>query len=92
MALDRRFSSHLLQGAEIGLDLRQAIHVHRQAQALLVGAAAHQPHGVLDHVVQVQHLEAHGHLAGLDLGHVEDVVDDRQQVLARRMDVRTYSA
>ncbi len=37
--------------------------------------------------MQVEHLEAHGHLAGLDLGHVEDVVDDRQQVLARGVDV-----
>jgi hypothetical protein len=46
-----------------------------------------QTHSVFDHVLQRQRLEPQVHLAGLDLRHVEDVVDQRQQVLARRQNV-----
>ena len=47
----------------------------------------HQAHRVLGHLLQPHRLEPQVHLAGLDLGHVEDVVDQRQQVLAGAEDV-----
>ena len=40
-----------------------------------------------DKVGDVERLEEQLHLAGLDLGEVEDVVDERQQVLAGRVDL-----
>ena len=49
----------------------------------------HVPEGALDVVVQVgepQLADVDDHRARLDLGQVEDVVDQRQQVVARRVD------
>ena len=42
---------------------------------------------LVDELVEVEIVEEEVHLAGLDLGDVEDVVDHRQQVLAGRADL-----
>jgi hypothetical protein len=58
-----------------------------QLDAARVGALAHDLQRVGEHVVQVHRLEIDFRLAGFDLGQVEDVVDQRQQVLAAVADV-----
>src|SRR5690606_19844341 len=45
-------------------------------------------HQLVDHFRQLHLLEVQRHLARLDLGQVEDVVDQLQQVLARVVDLR----
>ena len=47
---------------------------------------AERPLHVQLQVRQPQLVDVHHHRAGLDLGQVQDVVDQHQQVVARRMD------
>ena len=54
-----------------------------QLEALGVGALFQQPDGAFDHLAQVEVDVLELEPAGLDLGVVEDVVDDGQQRLAR---------
>ena len=89
--LDRvgqQVAQHLPQprvvGEQVGRDARGG--GDREVQALLRG---HRPEGGLDVVEQLAQRDPLGvdvHLAGLDLGQVEDVVDQLQQVGARRVD------
>ena len=51
------------------------------------GALAHQRQRVLEQQPQVEAAQLELHAPGLDLRQVEDVVDQRQQVVARRVDV-----
>ena len=53
---------------------------------------AHQRHGAADALAQVERHDLELHAPGLDLGVVEDVVDDRQQRLAARADDRRLLA
>jgi len=57
-----------------------------QLQALPVGPQCQSAHGVVQGVAEVEGDRVEVELAGLDLGEVEDVVDDRQQGLGRRDD------
>jgi hypothetical protein len=50
-----------------------------QFQSFLVRASAQHAHGVGQRVSQIEADVAQVHLAGFDLGEVQDVVDDRQQ-------------
>ena len=84
------------QEVEQGLAHLRQVRVHR---ADLVGAAHVQAVGVLrgqrldhggdvaDQAGHVEGLEVQLHLAGLDLGEIEDGVDQPQQVLAGRVDL-----
>ncbi|MOA39809.1 hypothetical protein D3C78_1616170 [compost metagenome] len=71
----------------IGLDLQGFGGDQAQGQTGLHRLAAHQADGVVAQAVQGHGLIVQGQLAGLDLGHVEDVVDQAEQVLARLVDV-----
>ena len=58
----------------------------RNSRPVLLG---HRPEGALDVLAEVdegERPEVELHLAGLDLGQVEDVVDEREQVVAGRVD------
>ncbi len=85
--IGQQVQHHLLERPVVGLDFGQVAGLQRHGQPGLLGPPAHQPDGVLAHVDQIDRLDAQGHLAGLDLGHVQDVVDQRQQVLARAQDI-----
>ena len=52
----------------------------QQLQALVLGFEAHQIGQVVHHIFQVEVDGFHAHLAGFDLGEIENVVDDAQQV------------
>ena len=54
---------------------------------LVVGARRHDAHGVVEEAAEPDLLEVEADAAGLDLRHVEDVVDDVEQVLAALVDV-----
>ena len=74
----------LLVGDDRGRQRRVA--VDREAQALLLGERAERALHVVAQVDQRELAEVEVHLARLDLGQVEDVVDQREQVVAGRVD------
>ena len=59
----------------------------RSAIAAALGALAHQRERVVERGAEVELRGLELHPAGLDLGQVEDVVDEREKVLARAVDV-----
>ena len=65
---------------QVGID-----RVH-ELQSLLRRHRRHQVEGALDRAPQLERLVVQLDLAGLDLGEVEDVVDDREQGVGRRLD------
>ena len=75
----------------VGVDLGQVGRIEMHGQTALLDLAAHQPDGVLANLFQRHLLIVESQLAGLDLGHVEDVVDQAQQVLTGFEDVRGVS-
>ena len=79
---------HLPQLGRVGVhhpDGRRA--VHRQGVLLLVHQRPDGVHHLGDGSRQVERLEVQLHLAGLDLGQVEDAVDQAQQVFAGAADL-----
>ena len=56
-------------------------------QALVVGASGHNAHRVIEERLEVDWLGIEPDASGLNFGHVEDVVDHVEQVLAALMDV-----
>ncbi|MNT72620.1 hypothetical protein D3C72_2112420 [compost metagenome] len=60
---------------QVGRDLEQ------QLQALVLGLQANHRGETVEYVLQAERHVFEAHPAGLDLGEVEDVVDDSQQVL-----------
>ena len=66
---------------------RPVFHVEREHQALPAGALADQRRAVVEQHRQVGRRQVELHPAGLDLRQVEDVVDEREQVVARGVDV-----
>ena len=62
------------------------LHVANQLQPLLVGPHGQGPQGVAQSRPQGEVGRVQLQLAGLDLGEVEQVVDDAQQVVGRRLD------
>ena len=57
--------------------------IERQFQSQPIGADGKQFHGVSETLAQVERLVVQHELSGLDLGEVQDIVDDRQQSFAR---------
>ncbi|MNZ32326.1 hypothetical protein D3C78_496490 [compost metagenome] len=83
--------------AQVGQDLAQPQRVANQCgrqignraveqlQAFILGPQAYHIGEVLQHVFQAERNTLQVHPAGFDLGEIEDVVDDPQQVLRRTM-------
>ena len=59
---------------------------------LVVGARRDDAHGVVEEAAEPDLLDVEPDAAGLDLRHVEDVVDDVEQVLAALVDVACSSS
>ena len=87
-ALDSRLPQHLAQPLPVGehLGRRVGVDVDRERQALLRGHRLERGLDVLQQRAQREALRVDVHPARLDLGQVEDVVDELQQVRAGRMD------
>jgi hypothetical protein len=75
---------HLAEARGIAAQHERHVHVDLagELQALLLRGVREQLHDLLDRRAQVEVQLLQLHLAGLDLGEVEDVVDDREQGLA----------
>ena len=88
MALPTRLSQHLPQPAGVadqGVG-HVRLHVADQLQPLPVGPHGQGPQGVTQGRPQGEVGRVQLELAGLDLGEVEQVVDDAQQVVGGRLD------
>ena len=72
----------LLDGAAVGEDGNGASDIGIQRQALVLGAPGHHAQRLRQELRQVELLHVELHAAGLDLRHVEDVVDDFEQVFS----------
>ena len=79
----QEIEEHLLQRAAVGFDhqLRRAVAGERDIA--LAGGLANHLHAVLDDVGDVDVVDVERHAAGLDLRHVEDVVDHLEQIGCR---------
>ena len=77
----------LLHGAGVGFDGLGVDGAVDEFEAVFLRAAAHDPDDLLDQVRHIDRVGVQAHLAGLDLRHVEDVVDEREQVLAGKENV-----
>src|SRR5207248_2002894 len=78
----------LLQPLRIGDDRARQARIEAD-QEFQVAGLGDVPEGAIDEVVQVvqaQFARLDDYRARLDLGQVENVVDERQQIVARRMD------
>ena len=84
----QQIPEHLLQAFQVGADGRRqaAPLLDFEGQPFLLSQRAEGPFHVVVHVRQrhVSHFDRHR--PGFDLGHVEDIVDERQQVHTRRVD------
>ena len=79
---------HLLHGAGIEPVLRDvAIDAELDLQPGVLGAAGHEAQHSLGHLHRIDVFLRQREPAGLDLREVEDVVDQRQQMLAAFMDI-----
>jgi hypothetical protein len=77
----------LLHRAVVGLDLREFFRVDDDGEALLLGLALGEAHGLIDRDARIERARRQRQLVGLDLGHVENVVDQIEQVIAAVEDV-----
>ena len=78
---------HLLQRAAVGLQHQMLRPVAIERDVALGGGLAHHLHAVGDDVGEIHIADIERHAAGLDLRHVEDVVDHLQQIGAARIDI-----
>src|ERR1700730_10137352 len=79
---------HLLDFALLPLHLTQPrVNRHFEPQAVPSRPLPDQGEGIVEGGGEIEGLRLQLHAAGLDLGQVEDVVDEREEVLARRQDV-----
>ncbi len=77
----------LLDGAAVGAQLQVGRYAGAERELLVLRARRHHAHGFAEQRVEVEFLEIETDAAGLDLGHVEDVVDDVEQILPAAVDV-----
>jgi hypothetical protein len=70
---------------QVARDIRPDI--HHELQPLAVGLGREQRGDIVEHLVEIEMGPLDAHLVGLELGKVEDVVDDPEQVLARGLDL-----
>src|SRR5207253_7815324 len=85
-------------GQEVGQDLLQLarvlteqadvrIDLAAQIDVLPLGQGAEHVQQALENIVNAELLQAYLHLAGLDLGEIEDVVDQIQQLIATLLNI-----
>jgi hypothetical protein len=53
--------------------------MRNQFEAFLVGAQRHGPQGLVERIAQIEIDRVQGQLARLDLGEIQNVVDERQE-------------
>ena len=87
-ALETQVGQHLLEAEAVADDLprRAALDERAQLEPLAARVLGQQLDGGVDRLGEVELGVLELELAGLDLRQVEDVVDDRQQRVARRAD------
>ena len=91
-ALERRLSTICLSRRGSASSRMPRRDVGGERELLVVGARGDDPHGVVEEAAERGPLEVEADAAGLDLRHVEDVVDDVEQVLAALVDVAAIFA
>ena len=91
-ALDRRFSTICLSRRWSAVRRMPWPTAGGEREPLVVGAPRHHAHGVVEEGLELDLLGIEPDAAGLDLRHVEDVVDDVEQVLAALVDVAAIFA
>ena len=85
--ITQQVDQYLAQLAIIGMDRVFAdMHVDPPAQPLLLAAYGKHTRDILRQVTQVEITGVQLHGTGLDLGEIQDVVNQTDQVVARRMD------
>src|ERR1700722_113076 len=83
----KKVQSDLLHRAAVGLKTDRRIDVRCQAEMLLVGPRPYHAQAVGKNRIEVGFLGRQADAAGLDLRHIEDVVDDLEQILAAFADI-----
>ncbi len=84
----QEIEEHLLDLALVGADCAQTrVDVVRELDAMPICALAHEDQRVLDGAGEVEFGGLELHPSRLDLGQVEDVVDEREEVPRRLEDV-----
>ena len=63
------------------------LHMDQEFQTFFLRLLCHQRGGAIQHIVQPEWHALQAHLAGLNLGEIQNIVDDRQQGIARRIDL-----
>src|SRR5262249_36311935 len=86
--IGQEVEEHLLHLALVGHHLADArVHVHREPDAVARGPLLDKGEGVVEGRGKVEGQRLQLHAPRLDLGEVEDVVDEGEEVLARGQDV-----
>ena len=85
----QQIDDDLLDRAAIGHHRNAAVDIGVERQVLVLGAAGHHAQRFRQRLRQIERLQVELHPAGLDLRHVEDVVDDFEQIVAAGQDVVT---
>ena len=93
-ALDSRLTRHLLYLALVAGEVAEAVVDDTfEFDPMTAGTLAHEQERVLDGVRQVKRRHFQLHPPGLDLGQIEDVVDQRQQMASGGQECRSvYSS
>ena len=77
----------LFDGASVGMEHDTGGDIGIEREPLFAGAAVDDPQAVGKNLVELDRLGIEVDAAGLDLRHVEDVVDDVEQILAAGADI-----
>ena len=77
----------LLDGAAVGAQADRRLDLGLHGQSLLVDPRRDEPHDVGEERVEIERLERERGAAGLDLRHVENVVDNVEQIAPALADV-----
>ena len=86
-ALESRLSTICLSARRSARRLEVGRDAGGELELLVAGAGGDDAHRLVEQRVEAEILEVEADAAGLDLGHVEHVVDDVEQVFAARVDV-----
>ena len=77
----------LFERAAVGAQLEFGRYARRQLQLLVLRARRDNPHGFAEQSIETEILEIKPDAPGLDLRHVENIVDDLKQILAAAADI-----
>ena len=90
--IGKQVQHNLLEQAMVGHQADAVAHPGGELELLVVRAPRYHAHRVVEEWLELDLLRIEPDSAGLDLGHVEDVVDHVEQVLAALVDVRAIFA